>query len=156
MPYFLYASFPNSRVKPRAATQSANTYQIQLSDTTQPLTQVATPNANRTYIMLKNLSTSTSLWYVYATNTIIDPSVVPTLGVTNQILYNTITNTLYQKQDEGETTNWTTTTIDLVGESIDPLQTASLDQINDYIYASAASAVPVAPAVLVGVDEGRG
>ena len=156
MPYFLYASFPNSRVKPRAATQSANTYQIQLSDVTQPLTQIAVPNANRTYIMLKNLSTSTSLWYVYANIVHVNPSLVPTLGVPMQILYNPATNELWQKQDDGETTNWLLVTIDLVGESIDPLQTASLDQINDFIYASAASNVPVAPAVLVGVDEGRG
>lgn len=156
MPYFLYASFPNSRVKPRAATQSANTYQVQLSDQTQPLTQVAVPNANRTYILLKNLSTSASLWYIYATNTLINPSAVATLGVTKQLLYNPISNEIWQKQDEGETTNWTLVTIDQVGESIDPLQTASLDQINDYIYAAAASVVPVVPAVLLGVDEGRG
>lgn len=156
MPYFLYASFPNSRVKPRAATQSANTYQVQLSDLTQPLVQVAVPNPNRTYIILKNLSSSTPLWYVYVSLTLVDPSAVPTLGVKNQVLYLQATNTLYQKQDEGTTTNWSVVTIDQVGESIDQLQSASLDQINDYIFAAANSNVPVVPPVLIGVDEGRG
>lgn len=156
MPFFLYASFPNSRVKPRAATQSANTYQVQIADVTQPLTQIAIPNANRTYILLKNLSTTTSLWYIYATLTVVDPSVTATLGVPNQLLYFVATNTIYQKQDDGVTTNWVVVTIDQVGESIDQLQTASLDQINDYIFAAAASNVPVVPPVLVGVDEGRG
>lgn len=156
MPFFLYASFPNSRVKPRAATQSANTYQVQIADVAQPLTQIAIPNANRTYILLKNLSTTTSLWYIYATLTVVDPSVTATLGVPNQLLYFVATNTIYQKQDDGVTTNWVVVTIDQVGESIDQLQTASLDQINDYIFAAAASNVPVVPPVLVGVDEGRG
>ncbi|MCE5317781.1 MAG: hypothetical protein LLG04_10570, partial [Parachlamydia sp.] len=105
---------------------------------------------------LKNLSLTNAIWYVYATQTTINPSAVATDGVPNQILYNTGTNTLYQKQDFGISTNWNVVTIDQVGESIDQLQTASLDQINDYIYAAVNSSVPVLPAALIGVDEGRG
>jgi hypothetical protein len=156
MPFFLYASFPNSRVKPRPSTQSANTYQVSILDQTQPLTLIAAPNANRTYIILKNLSNTTALWYVYASQTAINPTLVATLGVPNQLLYNPGTNTLYQKQDSGTTTNWLIVTIQQVGESIDQLQSATLDQLNDYIYAAAASALPVVPPVVIGVDEGRG
>lgn len=154
MAFFLYASFPNSRIKPRPATQSANTYQVQLSDYTLTPTLVAGPNQNRTYILLKNLSPSTAFWYVYAQVVLVNPSVVPTLGVAKQTV--NFGGVLYQKQDQGLTTNWSLVAIEDVGESVDPLQTASLDQLSDPIYAAANSAVPVVPAVLIGVDEGRG
>lgn len=156
MPVFSYASFPNSRIKPRPSTNEANTYQVGVLDYTQPLTEVAPPNLDRTYIILKNLSQTTSFWYVYATQIIVDPTLVATNGVINQIVINTLSGFLYQKQDDGVTTNWVQVNIQDVGESVDALQAASLEVIGDYIYAAANSAVPVVPQVLIGVDEGRG
>ena len=156
MPVFSYASFPNSRLQPRPSTNQANTYQVQIADYTQPVTEIAAPNLDRTYIILKNLSQSTAFWYIYATPTLVDPSAVATYGVINQLLINTTLNVIYQKQDDGTTTNWTIVNIQDVGESIDPLQAASLEVISDYIYAAANSNVPVVPDILVGVDEGRG
>lgn len=152
MPFFLLASFPNSRVKPRPATQDANTYHVALDVDTNPVTLVAPPNANRTYIILKNLSDEGPFWYVYATVVLANPSVTPTLGVKNQLVL--FVNQLYQKQDEGQTTNWTAVNIAQVGESVDALQAASLDQIGDAIYA-AYPAGPTSP-VVIAVDEGRG
>lgn len=151
MPYFLYASFPNSRVKPRPSTQNSVTYRTALA-VAPALTLVSPPNPNRTYIMLKNLSSEVSLVYVYATVVLVNPSVVATLGVTKQCVI--FGGQLYQKQDEGETTNWNPVNIQDVGETIDQLQTASLDEIADSIY-MAYTGAPLNP-VLVAVDEGRG
>lgn len=154
MPFFLYASFPNSRVKPRPSTQSANTYQVALVDQTQPLTLIAPPNPNRTYILLKNLSQTTALWYVYLTPVLVDPTIVATNGVQYELVL--FGGQLYQKQDDGVTTNWVAVNVEDVAESVDPLQTASLDEVASYLYAAAASAAPVVPQVLAGIDEGRG
>lgn len=154
MPYFLYASFPNSRIKPRPATQNASTFQVPILDYSQPPSLVIGPNANRTYIILKNLSQTTALWYTYADTVLVNPTLVPTLGVTDALVI--FGGQLYQKQDEGLTINWFAVSIRNVGESIDPLQSATLDAISGNIYASANSAAPVVPQVLIGVDEGRG
>ena len=154
MAFFLYASFPNSRIKPRPSTQQANTYQVTLADSASPLTLVAPPNANRTYIILKNLSTEVPVLYCYATVTVTNPSLVATNGVPNQLLL--FGSQLYQKQDPGVTTNWVAVNVTTVGESIDQLQSASLDQINDGIYMAYDATLTPANPVLVGIDEGRG
>jgi len=153
--FFLYASFPNSRNKPRPATTSAFTYQVPLKDYTQPLTLIANQTSNRTYIIVKNLDLANNLWYVYATTQNTNPSVVPTFGVVDQLVYDTSTTTLYQKQDVGNNTNWLPVLIQNVGERIEPLQSASLESPQD-IYAATDSAIPVVPAVIAGIDEGTG
>ena len=153
--FFWYASFPNSRIKPRPSTSRAETYQVQIADTTQPLTKIVDVDLNRTYVIVKNLSLSTSLWYIYAAETVVDPSVVATFGSTEQLLYQVSTNTLFEKQDEGTTINWVPVNIEDVGESIQPLQSASLESPENY-WAAADSAVAVIPAVKVGIDKGSG
>lgn len=155
MAFFLYASFPNSRNKPRPATTSAITYQVPLVDYSLPLTLTATATSNRTYIILKNLDLVNNFWYVYARTSAINPSVVSTFGVIDDLIYFTGTNTLYQKQDIGNSTNWVAVLIQDVGERVEPLQSASLDSPQD-IYCATDSAVPVVPAVIVGVDQGTG
>ena len=155
MAFFLYASFPNSRIKPRSSTTNAFTYQVPLVDYTQPPTLVATATPNRTYIILKNLDLVNNFWYTYATTSAVNPSVVPTFGVTDDIIFYTGTGTLYQKQDDGTTTNWIPVNIQDVGERVEPLQSASLESPQD-IYCSTDAAAPVVPAVLVGVDQGTG
>lgn len=155
MAYFLYASFPNSRVKNRPATQSSITYQVSILDYTQPLTRVATATPNRTYIIVKNLDYSTNLWYVYADTSADDPTVVPTFGNIDDLIFFTGTNTLYQKTDIGVNTNWVAVNIQDVGERIEPLQMASLESPQD-IYCAADSNVPVVPQVVVGIDQGIG
>jgi hypothetical protein len=155
MAFFLYASFPNSRNKPRPATTNAFTYQVSILDYTQPLTLVAVATSNRTYILLKNLDPTYNFWYTYATTSAINPSVVARFGVVDALVYFTGTNTLYQKQDIGVTTNWVAVNIQDIGERVEPFQTASLDSPQD-IYCATDSAIPVVPAVLVGVDQGTG
>lgn len=153
--FFWYASFPNSRIKPRPSTSNAITYQVALVDYTLPLTRIIVADANRTYMMAENFSSSTALWYIYALASIVNPSVTPAFGVIGQLIYFTPTNTLYQKQDDGTSINWTAVNIEDVGEKIPPLQTASLESPQD-VYAAADSAAPVVPAVIVGLDIGTG
>jgi hypothetical protein len=153
--FFLYASFPNSRIKPRAATAAAVTYQTTIGDLGDFLTLIAPANANRTYIILKNNDLQNQFWYIYAAASLIDPTLTATIGVPNQLIYNNVTNTLYQKQDFGTTTNWIIVQIEDVGERIEPLQSARLDSLES-IYALSNSAIPAVPAVVVDVDEGRG
>lgn len=155
MPYFLYASFPNSRNKIRPPTTNAETFQVPLVPYSSPLTQVAKREANRTYIILKNLDLTNNFWYVYADPTIINPTIVPTFGLQFDTLYYTPSNQLYQKQDNGETINWLPVSIQNVGLRIEPLQSASLDS-PEAIYAATDSNVVVVPAVIVGVDQGFG
>lgn len=155
MAFFLYASFPNSRIKPRAATSTANTYQVNLDIIGSPLTLVAGEDLNRTYALLQNFSQLNSLYYLYAKTGVIDPSVVATNGLTGALFYNSGTNTLYQKQDDGTTTNWVVVLPQDVGELILPGATASLECPQD-IYALANSFVPLIPALKVGVDVGFG
>ena len=47
------ASFKNSRVQPRAATQEAKVFRVSVL-TTPPNTLLIAPNANRTYVTLRN------------------------------------------------------------------------------------------------------
>ena len=105
--------------------------------------------------MAENFSGSTAIWYIYAMASLVNPSITPTFGVIGQLVYFTPTNTLYQKQDDGITSNWVAVAIEDVGEKIPPLQTASLESPQD-VYAAADSAVPVVPAVIVGLDIGTG
>jgi hypothetical protein len=50
------ASFKNSRVQPRAATTSANTFQISVPTGTN--TTIIAPNSNRTYVTIRNENTA--------------------------------------------------------------------------------------------------
>lgn len=151
--FFLYASFPNSRNKPRPATTSAITYQVPLVDYSFPPTLVAQATSNRTYIILKNLDLSNNFWYIYARTQVANPSVVATFGVIDDLIVSG--GVIYQKTDIGLTTNWTPVLIQDVGERVEPLQSASLDSPQD-IYCSTDSAVPVAIPVVIGVDQGTG
>lgn len=153
--FFLYASFPNSRIKPRPSTTIAKTVQIQVADYSQNYTKVAGEDLNRTYVILRNFSTSTSIFYVYANDTTVNPSVTATYGVTGQMLFFTTSNTLYQKQDDGTNTNWVAVNIEDVGEQIGALQSGTLDSPQS-IYVAANSNAPVVPDVIVGIDLGSG
>ena len=153
--FFRYASFPNSRIKPRPATSQGLTSQVPILEYTQPLTEVTEPNANRTYIIFENFSSSTALWYTYALTLAVNPSVVPTFGVDDAKAYDSVGNQLYRKNGSGLDTNWVPVNIQDVGEKILPLQTATLES-QESIYAAADSAVPVVPQVVIGLDEGVG
>jgi len=116
MPFFLYASFPNSRIKPRPSTVTAITFVVTVADNTAAVPTLLSPaNLNRTYISLENLSTADDMVYGYATTGAIDPSVIPTFGVVNDLYVSTLTGFLYVKTDDGVTTNWTITTLPVVG-----------------------------------------
>lgn len=56
------ASFSNSRVKPRKATESANTKQITIATSE---TVVSLENQNRTYLSLRNLDMANVIFYGY-------------------------------------------------------------------------------------------
>ena len=152
MAFFLYASFPNSRVKPRPATSVATTYHTIAGLIGAPLVLAASKSLNRTYVMLKNLSDTIQLFYLYATTSPIDPSVVPTNGLTEELLYNSVSNTLYQKQDDGVTTNWVVVLPQNISEVVDPGETASLESPQDVYVLSNSGATNVT----VGVDLGLG
>jgi hypothetical protein len=153
MPFiFLYASFPNSRFKLRSPTVEANTYQMNLNFRTQPLVLVASANLNRTYLLITNEDGVIPMRYLYATTLPIDPSVVPTFGVLYQLIYNSGTNTLYQKQDDGVNTNWIVVLPENVGEIVQPYQSAELESLED-IYAMADDP---ATGISIAVDAGRG
>lgn len=150
--FFLYASFPNSRIKPRPSTSQAQTYQVAINGLPPggALTQIVEATLNRTYVLIKNLSAD-SIWYVYAAPSVINPSVVPVFGNPDQLIYYSPTNQLYQKQDDGVTNNWTAVQIENVGEDIEPLQTATLESPENY-WASTSTVNPG----LVAIDKGSG
>lgn len=152
MPIFAYASFPNSRNRFRTATVNANTKQIDIDFIGQPLTLVQPSNPNRTYILLTNLSEDVTMGYLYALTLNIDPSVTPTNGVPDQLIYNSTSNTLYEKQDNGTTNNWTVVQPKDVCEVVQPLQTAGLEALGD-IYALALSN---SAGIRMAYDQGRG
>lgn len=151
MAFFLYASFPNSRGRPRDPTISANTFQIALNATGGALVKIGDTNLNRTYLTIENLSAVTSVHYLYAKTIAFDPTVVPLIGVINELAYNVGTATLYQKQDDGITTNWVVVLAANVAETIFPEQVAQLNALGE-IWGVSAGAV----GVTVGIDEGRG
>ena len=158
MPYFLYASFPNSRQRNRAPTRQANTYQVTVANLGEPLTMVAPDNQNRTYIILKNISDTFDFWYIYAQPINFDPSVVPTFGVEKQLLYRASLNELYQKATTGVGSDWNLVNIQDVGERVEPFQAASLESLEP-IWIAANTVSPIVPPsvpVVVDIDEGRG
>lgn len=63
------ASFKNSRVQPRAATSSANVFQVPVG-LGPANTTIVTPNTNRTYITIRNENTTAGedLRYDYEDN----------------------------------------------------------------------------------------
>lgn len=65
MPFFLYGSFPNSRIKPRSATATANVYSI--SCPAAATTLVAAVNPNRTALTIENTSPGVTIEYGYST-----------------------------------------------------------------------------------------
>lgn len=153
MPVFEYASFPNSRNRNRAPTIQANTFQVPIQPIGQPLTLISPANQNRTYIVLENFSLETEVFYLYATTLNVNPSAVPTFGVAEQLIYNSNTNTLYQKQDFGLNTNWNVVLPENVGQKLLQAQVATLESLED-VYALANAVVP--GTYVIGVDEGRG
>lgn len=158
MAFFLYASFPNSRQRNRNPTTKAVTYQITLNNLTEPLVRVAEANLNRTYLILKNLNEDFNFWYIYATTTaVLNPSVTPTFGVKYQIIYNTTSNIIYEKQSDGTGIDWLPVLIQDVGERVDAFQSANLDSLED-VYCCADTTSPIIPpqvAVVVDIDSGR-
>jgi len=153
--FFYYASFPNSRNAQRSATKQASTYQKELFDYTLPLTRIADASLNRTYVTLENFSQANSIFYLYADTINVDPTVTPTFGVTTALIYNDVSNTVYQKQDDGLNTNWLVIAPEDVAELIFPGASATLDALQD-VYAFVNSAIPIVPSVFVGIDAGRG
>ncbi len=149
---FLYASFPNSRIKPRPATTVATTYHTVAPVLGSPLVLAAAASLNRTYVMIKNLDAAVQLIYIYAITQVVDPSAVAVNGLTDELLYNPNTHVLYQKQDDGTTTNWSIVLPQNVGEVVDPGETASLESPQDlYVLANSGGTT-----VTVGVDVGLG
>jgi hypothetical protein len=155
MAFFLYASFPNSQNRQRPGTRNAVTYQKVIFDYTLPLTLVATENTRRIYIVLRNLSSANSFWYVYARPVDVDPSVVPTFGLFDDCVYLTTTNTLYKHNSEGLNTDWEITTIQDQGERVEPLQSANLES-PEHIWCAIDSAIAVPGGLTLGIDEGFG
>ncbi len=153
MAAFQYASFPNSRSRNRSPTIQANVYHVSVTELGNPLTLVSVANLNRTYINVQNTDDEIGVLYFYANPTVIDPSVVPTNGVPNQLLYNSGADILYQKQDNGLSTNWNIVSKASVGRDLFPYQNATLDALQN-IYACANSVAPAT--VQIDVDEGRG
>jgi len=153
MPFFLYASFPNSRNKNRLPTVTADTYVVTLNDNTQALpTLISANDLNRTYLTLENLSTSDDMVYGYAATLALNPSVVATFGLTNDLIVSTTTNLLYVKTDDGVSTNWVVTTLPTVGFLVRFAQiAANLESLQDIYGQSNAAAT-----VDVNVDQGRG
>lgn len=151
--FFYYASFPNSRIKPRPSTSRAETAQVSIDEYGSPYTKIVEQDTSRTYMLLQNFDSSLGFFYVYANDIAVNPSVVATFGATGEMRFFTGTNTLYQKQDDGVNTNWLAVNIEDVGERVSPLQTASLDSPQD-VYAAVDSAVPAT--TIVGIDKGVG
>jgi hypothetical protein len=151
--FFVYASFPNSRNKNRAPTVNANTHLRVVNNFNLPLVQVVPDNENRTYIILTNTDSTTTMRYLYPIVAPgVNPTATPTFGVTDQTLYDTTGNLLYVKLDDGFNTNWALTTPQAVAEFVLPLQSASLDTLGD-IFAFADDPVL---SITVAYDEGRG
>lgn len=158
MAFFLYASFPNSRQRNRPPTRQANTYQVTVNNLGEPLVMVAPDNQNRTYIILKNINEAFDFWYIYAANINFDPSLTPFFGTSNQLVYRSSTNQLYQKQSDGIGTDWLLVAIQDVGERVEPFQAASLESLEP-IWVAANTVSPIMPPsvpVVVDIDEGRG
>ena len=159
MPYFLYASFPNSRIKPRPSTVNAITRQVDVTsqnDAAPELTLVQAANLNRTYIILQNLDQTFDAFYFYASTQVIDPSVVATFGVIDQKIWNPVSKILYNKTDDGTTTNWVAVlpaNLTDVGEKIGSYQSATLESLGD-IYAIGTQAALAF--LTLGIDQGRG
>lgn len=153
MAAFQYASFPNSRSRNRSPTIQANTVQKTVNEYALPMTLLSPANLNRTYLNVENTDDQLTVMYVYANPTVIDPTAVPTNGVPNQLLYNVGADILYQKQDEGTTTNWVVVTKQSVGRKLFPYQNATLDALQN-IYGFVDSAV--AASAVLDLDEGRG
>lgn len=151
MAYFLYASFPNSRGRPRSATINANTFQIDADIIGQPLTKAVDTDYNRTYTNLENLSALENLLYLYAKTVAVNPTLVATDGVEMELAYNVGSNTLYQKQDDGSTTNWLVVQPEDVAHTIYPEQNATLDALGE-IWVLTDGAAPIT----IGVETGRG
>lgn len=63
MPVILLASFPNSRIKPRPARTQGDTQIVSVANGGASL--VAPANANRTNILIRNLSAVETIYYGY-------------------------------------------------------------------------------------------
>lgn len=154
MPYFLYASFPNSRQRNRAPTVQAKTYQFEANRLDEPLSLASPANLNRTYLILKNLGEDYDFYYIYAQVVAFDPSVIGLFGVVNQTVYDPVNNIIYQKQSDGFGTDWNIVLIQDVGERVEPFQSANLDALEN-VWVATNSTSPL-PKTIIGVDEGRG
>lgn len=148
MAFFLYASFPNSRIKPRSPTQTATTFHVLLTGLANN-SVIALADPNRTYLRLTNSDPAITMFYTYGTIVTVNPTVTPTFGNVGDIVRSSLTSLIYQKNDAGTTTNWTAKLINTLGVGIPPLQTFALDAINDAVFASAAGGV-------LDVDYGQG
>lgn len=151
MPFFTYASFPNSRNRFRSPTISAHTQQFTLNAVGGIPIILSSANQNRTSLTVENESLTEDMVYGYTVDGTQNPTVTATFGLTNDLFFRTTTNTLYIKNDDGTTTNWSVTTLDVVGFIIKPLQAFQVDALQTVRALSF-----TAFTVLVSVDEGRG
>lgn len=62
--FFLYGSFPNSRIEPTPATTMATTQQVTCPGGV--ATQILGVDLNRTYLNIRNLDQSIDVYYGYA------------------------------------------------------------------------------------------
>lgn len=64
MAFFLYASFPNSRIKPRGPTTTADTPVVTVG--AGQTVMILPQDANRTYANLRNLDSTIDVFYGYS------------------------------------------------------------------------------------------
>jgi hypothetical protein len=104
----LLASFPNSRIESRSPTKTADTFGITISPFAGLPTLVLSADENRTYTKMQETTSPTpfGFGYFYATTANVNPNITPTFGIQYDLLYNNVSTNLYQKQDDGVTTNW--------------------------------------------------
>lgn len=134
MAYFLYASFPNSRIKTRpATTQALQNHYLIVNQSAPGLTLVVPQNPNFASLTIQNLSATVSAWYLASDETPQDPTVVAQQGnpgdyvvYVNDLTY-PLPSILYQKQDTGVTTNWLAVNINTHGQLILPQEIVPID-----------------------------
>lgn len=166
MASFTYASIPNQGIiKTRSATSSARTNELTFSVLANEAWLLCGQNVNRSYLTLKNMSSTNRLWYSYASGFVAaDPTVVPFGGVAGVTIVAlgvspAYPNTggpfqLYKKAGVAGVytvdTNWVAVNVTAIGYFLEPQQAAILDDLQSVVIGTNA----VDPALPVYIDEG--
>lgn len=155
MPFFVYASFPNSRQRNRSPTRVANTFQVTINAVgVVPPTKLVDADENRTALTLENTSITDDMVYGYTTEAAVNPSVTATFGLKNDLFLDTGTGLLYVKTlSDGVSTSWVVTTLQASGFLIRAAQSVDIQSLQ-VVRCQAAVGTP-APAIVVDIDNGR-